>query len=231
MKNKYGVKISKAERDYMNSLKRSIRRTTKNIETLIQPYQKVSYLRRKSSTTFTPVIKKTTVNTFKTREEFLNELEKLTKIKSELSINKPRKPKQYDELPKRLQDRVNTEERKFKRRAMREAKRKPKVETEPKPKTPKTTKPKVNLEKLLKLPFIDKRNETYRQNMIKSFIDVFDPKTASTFIEQIESLSESQFMDFFLSFGPEVISYVYHDPSENLKVQRLYQELVSAKNR
>lgn len=215
MLNKHNVRITASERKYMNSLKQSINRSIKNIEKTLEPYKKDTYLKRKSSTKFTPVVKKTTVNTFTTREEFLKEVEHLTKLKASLSIYKPRKPKEYKELPKRLQNRIDIEQRKHGRERLKRTKQ-----------TVKSNKKLVNVTtKLLNIPFIDRRNAQYRMNMVSSFIKVLPKDIAVELGAMTNGLTEQQFMQFFIEFGPEVINFSYNERDDDKKVAMLKEAL------
>lgn len=212
MLNKHNVRITQSERSYLNSLKRSIRQSIKSVEKELEPFQKDTYLKRKSSTRFTPVIKRTTVHTFKTREEFLREVEHLQKLKTDLSIYKPRKPKEYEDLPKRLQKRVDIE----RRRHQRNVRKLP----------PRSMRRQSAYDRLLRLRYVDKRNITYRQNMIDATIKTLPANYASHIAGGLKQMTEAQFLEFFLNFGPEVISYVYHDPQGmDPKSQRMLEAI------
>ena len=215
MKNKYGVKISKAERKYFNSLKQSIRRVSKDVSLTLKEYQPVSYLKRKTNNNFTPVIKKSTVHTFKSREDFLKEVESLAKIKTDLSTYKPRKPSQYEELPKRLQKTYDDEVRKYTRTSSQRVR------------IPRSHK--RNISKLLNLSFINKRNDTYRTNMILAIRKVFEPEIAIELSNALLNMTEAQFLKFFLSRPNETISYVYHNPhGVDVKQLDLMRAIVNA---
>lgn len=212
MLNKHKVRITSSERSYLNSLKQSIRRSIKSIEKTLEPYQQDTYLRRRQQSTFTPIIKKTTVHSFKTREEFLKEVEQLQKTKAELAIYKPRKPKEYDELPKRLQKRHDIESRKV-------ARRRP-------IKVPRTVRRQEALEKLLRLRFVSKRNALYRDNMIRATIKALPPRLATQIGDGLMKMTEQQFFNFFLTFGPEVISFTY-SPEESEHKGNLLLEAIN----
>lgn len=218
MKNKYGVKITDAERKYFNSLKKSIRVSSKNINKLIGTKQQPTYLRKKSTTSFTPTLKKTTVHTFKTREEFLQEVEKLTTIKSELSLYKPRKPKRIEELPKRLQKSYEKSVRQFSSRGpniKRQGRKQERLK---------------EAKRLLRYRFVDKRNQVYRENMISAILKTFESDVALELAEALNEMTESEFLNFFLSRPEETINYVYYNPHiPDTKQLDLMKDIVNAK--
>lgn len=211
MKNKFGVRITKAERKYFNSLKQSIRRSSKNIEDVLQPLKTESYLRRKTNN-FVPVLKKTTVHSFKTREDFLREVESLTKLKTDLAIYKPRKPKNIEDLPKRLQRDAEKEERRYSRT--------------------RRVRPPLSMKRearLLNTIWLNKRNETYRNNMVTAIYKTFEEEIARELINAIQSMSEVEFLKFFLSRPNETIGFVYYNPhAPNTKQLDLMRSIANA---
>lgn len=218
MKNKHGVKITSVERKYFNSLKQSIRRSSKAITDVLKQYETPSYMKKKSHN-YGPVTKRTTVHSFKTREDFLKEIESLTKLKTELAIYKPRKPKYLEELPKRLQKDFEKEVRGYGRTNRVKA-----------PKSLKQQKTKQEpIERLLQRKFIVKRNQTYLDNMVTAIFKTFDEQTAEELISALKSMTESEFMRFFLSRPNETIGFVYYNPnSPSVKHLDLMRDIVNA---
>lgn len=243
MKNKYGVKITAVERKYFNSLKQSIRRSTKAITNIVDKYTPETYLRRKSKSSLIPTVKKTTVHSFQSREDFLKEVERLTKQKSELSLIKPRKPSYIEELPKRLQKSHDTATRQFtsrQRNMTRDARRMTSVrsvksETQNKNKTSskrsKAQQVKVKeIERLLKYDYVNAKNELYRENIIKSIIKVYDTQTALKLADMLNGLTEEQFLNFILSRNEEITTYNYKNPTqESSKALSLEYSIIEAK--
>lgn len=216
--NKHNVRISAVERKYFNSVRNSVNRASKLITDTLKPYTPETYLRKKSSP-YAPMQRSKTINSFKTKEEFNKELEKLIKLKQELSPYKLRKPKYFDELPKRFKNDIETI------RATSTRVKGPKRSS-----IKKLTDKQKNIEKILKIPYINNKNEIYRENIMKAVYKTFTPEDAETLLQELNAMTEAEFLQFIISRPNETISYVYYNPNQpSIKHQSLYNAIQNVK--